>query len=75
VLFYRWNGDYGDQKQKLFPANYCEEINYITEESHEEEEESEVELLIHFIDFTRVLLYIKNVYSFVFFNNREKRLC
>ncbi|XP_048577157.1 1-phosphatidylinositol 4,5-bisphosphate phosphodiesterase gamma-1 isoform X2 [Nematostella vectensis] len=32
-----WIGDYGDQKQKLFPANYCEEINYITDESPEEE--------------------------------------
>lgn len=30
----RWTGDYGDQKQKLFPANYCEEI--ITPEAPEE---------------------------------------
>ncbi|XP_031560507.1 1-phosphatidylinositol 4,5-bisphosphate phosphodiesterase gamma-1-like isoform X2 [Actinia tenebrosa] len=29
-----WTGDYGDQKQKLFPANYCEEI--ITPEAPEE---------------------------------------
>lgn len=28
----RWIGDYGGQKQKFFPANYCEEINYVAEE-------------------------------------------
>lgn len=27
-----WIGDYGGQKQKFFPANYCEEINYVAEE-------------------------------------------
>ena len=28
----RWLGDYGGQRQKFFPANYCEEINYVAEE-------------------------------------------
>ncbi|XP_074617747.1 1-phosphatidylinositol 4,5-bisphosphate phosphodiesterase gamma-1-like [Acropora palmata] len=27
-----WLGDYGGQRQKFFPANYCEEINYVAEE-------------------------------------------
>ncbi|XP_022794203.1 1-phosphatidylinositol 4,5-bisphosphate phosphodiesterase gamma-1-like isoform X3 [Stylophora pistillata] len=27
-----WIGDYGGQKQKFFPANYCEEINYVAED-------------------------------------------
>lgn len=31
-LLNRWLGDYGGQRQKFFPANYCEEINYVAEE-------------------------------------------
>lgn len=31
-LIKRWIGDYGGQKQKFFPANYCEEINYVAED-------------------------------------------
>ena len=35
----RWIGDYGGQKQKFFPANYCEEINYVAEEEQDVNED------------------------------------
>lgn len=34
-----WIGDYGGQKQKFFPANYCEEINYVAEEEQDVNED------------------------------------
>ena len=38
-LIERWIGDYGGQKQKFFPANYCEEINYVAEEDQDVRED------------------------------------
>lgn len=36
-----WVGDYGGQKEKFFPANYCEEINYVAEDQPKDYDECE----------------------------------
>ena len=41
VSYFRWKGDYGDQKEKYFPANYCEELN-LTVANDENDETNEV---------------------------------
>jgi len=70
-LIERWIGDYGGQKQKFFPANYCEEINYVAEEDQDvkedemngEDDMSEVVILKSYL----LTLERHNVFEFLSF--------